>query len=615
MTAAPAAERSRDGFQYTPLEPVGSRAAAQQQEIPIIVSSIRLFSLAVLATALAALTQATSLDTTGEPKRDRPSLAVIIAIDGLSTEQLVKYRPWYTGGLKRLLDEGHIETKARYRHINTETGPGHASLGTGAPPSVTGIVANNWFEVDPKSGKLKSVYCTDSLQPDPATGRAMPGPYRLEVDTLGDRLIAASPGSRVFTVSAKDRSAILMAGRGRPHAAYWFDRQTLRFVTSPAYTPATDAMGIVDAYNRHRMGDHLAMRFGPQWDMLSRPEGADRLPQPVPPAELGEYQLPVNGLFFPHPFRLNTRGMGEAYYTSPVVDELVADLALRFIEDQGVRLGRRGVTDLLAVSFSAHDSVSHNYGMESEEALDVLRRVDVEIARLFDAIDRLLPGQVALGFSADHGFSIIPEAARRRDRTATGGRLITWPRIFNTFPDKTNRRLREELCLLPDVPAVQLGDGWIVTYTPGVTRIEGSCGPARRITKADIDGALPRVLSTLFAEEVQEIRLNSQMASWPKDELTTFLLNDIYEGRSGDAFIIPKRRVLQHWDPIRGSGHGTTHDYDTTVPLIFWGAGFKAAESTAEDATPYDLAVTLGDAIGVTLPKAVGKSRLKGLVR
>ncbi len=571
-------------------------------------SSTRFISL-VLAAALVAPAQAEPSQAKAAPKADRPTLAVILAIDGLSTEQLLKYERWYGAGLKRLLDEGHVETKNRYRHINTETGPGHASLGTGASPRVSGIVANTWFELDAKSGKLKSVYCTDSPQPDPKTGRALPGPYRLEVDSLGDRLIASSPGSRVFSVSAKDRSAIFMAGRATPHAAYWFDRQTLRFVTSPAYTPANDAVTIVDAYNRNRMGNHLEMRFGRQWDMLSRPDGADLLPQPTPPAELGDYQLPVNGLFFPHPFRTNSRGLGEAYYSSPVADEIVADLALGFLEDSRIRLGRRGVTDLLAVSFSAHDVVSHNYGMESEEALDVLRRVDAQIARLLDAFDRLLPGQVVLGFSADHGFSAIPEAARRRDRTATGGRLITSTRTFNNFPDKANRFLRDELCLAPDVPAVQLGDGWTVTYAPGVNRLEGRCGPARPITRADIDAVLPKAMDILFREEVQEVRLNSKMASWPKDELTTLLLNDFYAGRSGDAFIIPKRRVLQHWDPGRGSGHGSTHDYDTTVPLIFWGAGFMASKSTADDAAPYDLAVTLGDAIGVTLPQAVGKSR------
>lgn len=568
------------------------------------------FAPVLLGLALAVSAAAAPQAAKAAPKPDRPSLAVILAIDGLSTEQLLKYRPWYVAGLKRLLDEGQIEARDRYRHINTETGPGHASLGTGAAPRVSGIVANTWFELDATGKALKAVYCTDSPEPDPKTGRSSPGPYRLEVDTLGDRLIAASPLSRVFSVSSKDRSAIFMAGRSKSHAVYWFDRPTLRFTTSPAYAPAPDATGLVDAFNAKVMGDNLGPRFGAEWRKLAPPEGAEKLPQALTPAQLGDFQLPTTGLYFPHVFRTNARGLGEAYYDSPVLDELVADLAVAFLEDPGIRLGRRGVTDVLAVSFSSHDLVSHYYGPESEETLDVLRRVDAQIARLLNAFDRLLPGRVVLGFSSDHGFSVIPEAARMRDPTATGGRLITSPRQMNNFPDKANRMLRDELCLAPSPAPVQLGDGWTVSYAPGVMRVEGRCGPARPLTRADIDEVLPRVMSTLFKEEVQEVRLNSQRTAWPKDDLTPFLLNDFYAGRSGDAFIVPRRRILQHWDPGRGSGHGSTHDYDTHVPLIFWGAGFPSMTSEADDAAPYDLAVTLGDSIGVTLPQATGKSRL-----
>jgi hypothetical protein len=369
-------------------------------------------------------------------------------------------------------------------------------------------------------------------------------------------------------------------------------------------------LDVLDAFNVKTMGGNLAARFGSEWQKLAPPAGAKDLPQASAAMQLGDFQLPITGLYFPHLFASNPRGLGEAYYTSPVVDELVADLALSLIEDPGLRLGRRGVTDLLAVSFSANDLASHYYGPESEETLDVLRRVDAQIARLLSAFDRLLPGQVVLGFSADHGFSLIPEATRGRDRNAAGGRLVTSGRQFNNFADKANRMLSDELCLAEGPPAVQLGDGWTVSYSPGLMRAEGRCGPARSVSKADIDEIFPRVVETLFKEEIQEVRLNSQMSSWPKDDVTPFLLNDFYAGRSGDAFIVPRRRVIQHWDPARGSGHGSTQDYDTTVPLIFWGAGFKAGSSDADDASPYDLAVTLGDAIGVTLPQATGKSRL-----
>ena len=47
------------------------------------------------------------------------------------------------------------------------------------------------------------------------------------------------------------------------------------------------------------------------------------------------------------------------------------------------------------------------------------------------------------------------------------------------------------------------------------------------------------------------------------------------------------------------------------MPLIFWGAGVKAGASEAPS-TPYDLAPTVGQWLGVTLPDATGKPLLPG---
>ena len=65
-----------------------------------------------------------------------------------------------------------------------------------------------------------------------------------------------------------------------------------------------------------------------------------------------------------------------------------------------------------------------------------------------------------------------------------------------------------------------------------------------------------------------------------------------------------------HWDPARGTNHGTHHGFpDTHVPLVFWGTGVRAARVDAAS-TPYDLAPTLAQALGVALPDAIGRDRL-----
>src|SRR6185295_17727342 len=99
----------------------------------------------------------------------RVRLGVIVAIDGLSWERLSEFRPWLSGGLARLLDEGHVEQECRYRHLNTETSPGHAALSTGAPPRITGIVGNRWFE-RAADGSSRVVTSVEQLGPEAVPG-------------------------------------------------------------------------------------------------------------------------------------------------------------------------------------------------------------------------------------------------------------------------------------------------------------------------------------------------------------------------------------------------------------------------------------------------------------
>src|SRR5450432_2146405 len=195
-------------------------------------------------------------DTTAPPR-----LAVIVAVDGLGWARLERYRPWFVGGFKRLLDEGRVETACRYRHLNTETGPGHSSLSTGAPPCVTGIVANRWFEQNP-DGTIRTVqaaFPTAPGVPGSSQATAVAGPGNLRVPTLGDRLVAEHPGARVVSVSGKDRAAILMAGRDRRHSVYWYDPDTGTFGTSSAYDPDSAAAAVVAGFNA---AARLPVRFG-----------------------------------------------------------------------------------------------------------------------------------------------------------------------------------------------------------------------------------------------------------------------------------------------------------------------------------------------------------------
>jgi arylsulfatase A-like enzyme len=555
-------------------------------------------------------------------------LVVIVAVDGLSWPRLDGYRPWYEAGLKRLLNESQVQTACFYRHLNTETGPGHASLGTGAPPRVHGIVANRWLEPDADGAGLHRVYCADQLPPAAAGPPALRtlGAANLRVPTLGDRLVQAHPTSRVVALSGKDRGAVFLAGKDPRHAVFWSDWDSGNYVTSAAYAAgdafASTARDVVKQFNAKQAGDHLTRRFGTVWRSLPEPPHAAGTQWPLPEPDLARFQFPDIGLGFPHDLTLDSHGYFAAFHGTPFQDQLLTDLALVLLADPGLALGRRNTSDLLALSYSAHDLVSHDFGSESAEELDALRRLDIELGRLLDALSALAAaepkGRVVLALSADHGFTPLPEVVRRREGKRLGGRLLdsesSSEAAYPSFHERMNRALSDELCLPPGSTALR-GESWNLYYDPlalATRTVAGPCGEAgRSITAADLDRVLPTVVRRLYGEEIADVLLISERHRWPSaNPAVPFAQNNFDAERAGSAFLVPRRYVSMVSDAERGAGHGSPYDYDTHVPLLFWGAPFAAGE-TAEDCTPYDLAPTLADVLGIHLPEATGVSRVR----
>jgi arylsulfatase A-like enzyme len=76
-----------------------------------------------------------------------------------------------------------------------------------------------------------------------------------------------------------------------------------------------------------------------------------------------------------------------------------------------------------------------------------------------------------------------------------------------------------------------------------------------------------------------------------------------FPGRSGDLLILTKPNWIV--GQSLATTHGSTHDYDQKVPLVFHGAGIKAGVYD-RPASPADVAPTLAALVGVTLAQAEG---------
>src|SRR5579859_7982491 len=158
--------------------------------------------------------QATSPRATNSPQR--PKLVVLLVVDQMRADYVDKFRFQWTGGLKRLVDEGAWFRDAAYPYAATETCVGHATISTGAFPATHGMVANAWW--DRKEHKM--VTCTSD--PDPnvknigyagATPQGADTAWRMAVPSFAEELkFQTSGATRIVTFSLKARAALTMAG-------------------------------------------------------------------------------------------------------------------------------------------------------------------------------------------------------------------------------------------------------------------------------------------------------------------------------------------------------------------------------------------------------------------
>jgi predicted AlkP superfamily pyrophosphatase or phosphodiesterase len=77
-----------------------------------------------------------------------PKLVIILVLDQFRADYLERYRADFKGrGFKLFLDHGANFPDCYFGYANTETAPGHATIGTGAYTDGHGIGGNEWWDL------------------------------------------------------------------------------------------------------------------------------------------------------------------------------------------------------------------------------------------------------------------------------------------------------------------------------------------------------------------------------------------------------------------------------------------------------------------------------------
>ncbi|USI74125.1 alkaline phosphatase family protein [Sphingomonas morindae] len=538
------------------------------------------------AAALAAPLATPAAAQTGTLAPRAPKLIVALSIDQFSAELYERYRPSFTGGLKRL-GEGVSFVNGYQSHAATETCPGHSTILTGRHPAATGIIANSWY--DRASGS--TLYCVavkGTADPDARGGQM------LRVDTFGDWLKRAQPGARSFAVSGKDRAAIMMGGHHADAIYWWGDNEG--FTSSAFAAPATPTvLAPARAFNAALIARWKAAppalwptSVSARCAALQKPfqMGAVAMPGTVPPPASLTVETGPN--FFAR------TDFADQLRASPLFDQLVLDFAGQLIDRN--RLGRGAATDLLAISLSATDYIGHRYGNGGAEDCVQMAALDAALGGFFARLDALnLPYMVVL--TADHGAADAPERAaangNAQARRVDGAAVV---RALNT-------ELRRQFALGYDPVASEGADD--ITITAGA---DAALAARMRAAAVVWLKARPEVEAVFTADEIAAVPSPSHI---PPTQLSLIqrYAESFDRSRSGDILVAYHPYTTLGVPRAPGdvvAGHGTPWDYDRRVPILFWWPGVTPrAESAAIETV--DIAPTLAAIAAVPTPAVDGR--------
>jgi len=492
-----------------------------------------------------------------------PKLVVVIIIDQFRGDYLERYRDQFgDGGFRLLLDHGANFTDCNYDYANTRTAPGHATLFTGAYSNGHGIFSNEWW--DPQKKRMVTSVEDENSKlvgiPEDKTGAS---PHNLLADTLGDELKLATQGqARVFSVSLKDRAAVLPGGFSAD-AAFWIEPKTGAWITSTYYR--SDLPKWAQDFNS-------ANRTAKYWDRDWKSNNGDVLRSTA-------HRKGRDG---------SDAGFYEVIGSTPFANEYELEFAKQLVVFENVGAGH--ATDMLAVSLSPNDILGHQAGPDSPEMAAMALALDRELADFFNFLGHQVGlANVWIAVSADHGVSALPDVAKKlRIPAANLGAGKLEAQINTTLTAKLSSGHAASYIKL-DYP-----DAWL----------DQDAFIAAHIKEPDAEVAVGEALKQ--AGLLREYFTKSQLAEGevPATALGKKFLNSYSPEGSWYVLGVPNPYTV---GSAAGTDHASPYTYDTHVPLAFYGLPFRPGTYRTH-AEPVDMATTLASLLGINAPThAVGR--------
>jgi predicted AlkP superfamily pyrophosphatase or phosphodiesterase len=524
---------------------------------------------------------------------DKPKLIIGIVVEQLRYDQLEKYRDKLSeNGIKKLLNEGTFYKNASYQYVLTQSAPGYATISTGTEPAFHGITSDNWYL--PLKNEL--IYCTKDNSVNPVGGsyeNGLQSPVNLLSSTFSDELeLATNNKSKVYGIGLKDYSAILSTGHSGD-GAFWYDNVTGTWMTSSYYIDSLPAW--VNDFNALMMPESYLSGI---WNTM---QPKDYYAQCQP--DSNKYESGFNGLsYFPYDLnKMSSNGKGllnkkrdySLLRETPFGNSFTNEFALRLIKEEG--LGSDDITDYLSISYSSTDYIGHRFGPGSVEMADAIFRLDKEIETLLNYInDNIGKKNVLIYFTAAHGIAEIPAILEK-----------------NRIPSGYFQKNQAILLLKSYLNAVYGEGDWVKGYYENQVFLNRTLIEDSKIPLEDIQKKIAR-----FLVQFSGIASAFPYSAFEANDFNNGLLKKISNGfssqRSGDIIITLNPGWVDKNDYV--TNHNSPYDYDSHVPLLWYGWSVNRASVTRE-VNISDVAATLSALCKIPLPNACTGLPLEELFR
>lgn len=520
---------------------------------------------------------------TTPPTASRPKLVVGIVVDQMRWDYLYRFHDLYkaNAGFGRLLGEGFTCNNTFVPYLPTVTACGHTCVYTGSVPAIHGITGNNWWD----NQLQRSVYCTEDMTVAAVGSNAgnagKMSPANVFTTTITDELrLATNFRSKTFGISMKDRGAIIPAGHAA-NAAYWYDSKSGNFISSTYYMK--ELPGWMQRFNGRKLVDSF---YAKNWNLLLNPSVYE---QYCDTDENSYESTPFGNDAKSFPYNLQ-KFSGKDYgkiSSTPHANDLLLELAKSTVE--GEQLGRRNVTDFLAVSFSATDYVGHAFGPNSWEILDVYVRLDETLGRLFSYLDKAVgKDQYTVFLTADHAGAHIPAFLQKNRIPSDSWSDGEIKKDLTAF----SRQQYKDVNLISSVEEYDI-------------YLDHRLVDSLQLNADVVKQQLTRYL--LQKEQVLQVVDKQQAGTAPVPaRIREMVINGYNPRRSGDLQILAKAGIMDGGKT--GMSHGVWSPYDAHIPLVWYGWGIKKG-STSRETYMTDIAVTLAALLHIQMPSgAIGKS-------